>query len=70
MCKYKLNKTQIEIKIKGRKKKWKSLKGYLKAKAPRLIFYHSLQSNLSQFNKIVISNLKLKGFGPEKVPIK
>ena len=38
MCKYKLNKTQIEIKIKGRKKKWKSLKGYLKAKAPRLDF--------------------------------
>ena len=39
MYKHKLNKTQIEIKIKGRKKKErKSLKGYLKAKAPRLDF--------------------------------
>ena len=28
------------------------------------------QSNLSQFNEIVISNLKLKGLGPEKVLIK
>ena len=36
MYKHKLNKTQIKIKIKGKKKK--SLKGYLKVKAPRFDF--------------------------------
>ena len=39
MYKHKLNKTQIKIKIKGKKKKKrKSLKGYLKVKAPRFDF--------------------------------
>ena len=51
-------------------KKKKDFKTYLKAKALRLIFYRSPQSNLSQFNEKVISNLKLKGLGLEKVSIK
>ena len=42
----------------------------LKQKLPGLIFYHSFQSNLSQFNEIVISNLQIKGLRPEKVAIK
>ena len=50
------------------KRKRKVFKAYLKAKALMIIFYR--QSNLSQFKEIVISNLKLKGLGPEKVPFK
>ena len=70
MCKHKLNKrNRLKQRLKAKKKK-KILKGYLKEKALRLDFLPFPQSNLSQFNKIVISNLKLKGFGPEKVPIK
>ena len=39
MCKHKLNKTHIKIKIKGTKEKEKGIKKeYLKAKAPRLNF--------------------------------
>ena len=70
MCKHKINKrNRLKQKLKAEKKK-KSLKEYLKAKAPRLIFQCSPQSHLSQFNKIVIKNLKFKGLGPEKVLIK
>ena len=55
--------------IKAEKKK-KDFKTYLKAKAPRLIFDRSPQSNLSQFNEKVVSNFKLKGLGPKNAPIK
>ena len=41
--------------------KEKFKKEYLKAKAPRLIFYRSPQSNLSRTDKNVISNLKIQG---------
>ena len=60
-------------KKKKKKKKRRSRnkrKNTLKKKLIGLIFYRSPQSNLSQFNKIVIKNFKLKGLGPEKVPIK
>ena len=56
--------------IKGKKGKRKVPKNNLKQKLLGLIFYRSPQSIYSQFNKIVISNLKLKGLGLAKVPIK
>ena len=52
------------------KRKRKVLKHTLKQKLLGIIFDRFLQSNLSQFNEIVISNLKLKGLGPKKVSIK
>ena len=70
MCKHKLNK---KSKLKQRlryKRKIKVLKHTLKQKLLGLSFDYSPESNLSQFNKIVISNLKLRGLEPEKVPIK
>ena len=70
MGKHKLNK-RSKLKQRLRQKgKRKVLKHTLKQKLLGLIFDHSPQSNLSQFNKIVISNLKLEGLGPEKVLIK
>ena len=48
----------------------KVLKHTLKQKLLSLIFDHSPQSYLSQFNERVIRNLKLKRLGPENVPIK
>ena len=50
--------------------KKKLRKNTLKQKLIDLIFDLSPQSNLSQLNKKVIWNFKLKGLGPEKVPIK
>ena len=44
-------------------------KNTLNQKLLDLIFYRSPQSNLSQFNKTMIRNFKLKGLGPEKVSI-
>ena len=55
---------------KEKKIKRKARKNTLKQKLLGLTFDHSPQSNLSQFNTIAISNLKLKGLGLEKVPIK
>ena len=57
-------------KRKKEKEKKKARKNTLKQKLLGLIFYRSPQSNLLQFNKMVISNLKLKEFGPKKVTIK
>ena len=41
-----------------------------KKKILGLIFDHFPQSNLSQFNKIVINNVKLKGLGSKNVSVK
>ena len=49
-------------------KKKEERKNTLKQKLLGLNFYHSPQSNLLQFNKIVIGNFKLKGLRPEKLP--
>ena len=67
MCKYKLNKRN---KLKQRLNAEKFKKNTLKQKLLGFIFYRSPQSNLSQLNKIVINNLKHKGFGLENIPIK
>ena len=56
--------------IKWKKKKKEERKNTLKQKLLDLIFNCSPQSNLSQFNKTIIRNFKLKGLEPKKVPIK
>ena len=53
-----------------KKKKEEERKNTLKQKLLDLIFNCSPQSNLSQFNKTIIRNFKLKGLEPKKVPIK
>ena len=51
-------------------KKKEQKKITLKKKLIGFIFDRSPRSNLSQFNKIVIKNFKLKWLEPEKVTIK
>ena len=70
MCKHKLSKRNKLKQRLRQKRKRKVLKHTLKQKLLCFIFFYSPQSNLSQFNEIVISNLKLKGLGSEKVLIK
>ena len=67
-----INQTKNKIKTREERQKIKrkARKNTLKQKLLGLIFDRSPHSNLSQFNKIVISNLKLNGLGPEKVLIK
>ena len=61
---------RLKQKLKAEKEKEKFQKNTLIQKLLGLIFHHFPQSNLLQFNKIVINNLKHKGLGPEKVSIK
>jgi len=68
MCKHKLSKRERLKQRLRQKRKRKVLKHTLKKKLLRFIFFCSPQSNLSQFNEIMISNFKLKGLEPEKVP--
>ena len=67
-----INQTKNKIKTRDERQKIKrkAIKNTLKQKFLGLIFDCSPQSNLSQFNKIVISKLKLKGLETEKVTIK
>ena len=70
MHKPKLHKeTGLKIKRKIKKKK-EARMNTLKQKAPRLDFLPFPSVKSITVNKHVISNLKLKGLGPEKVPIK
>ena len=60
----------LKLKRKTKSEKKEERKNTLLQKLIGLLFYCFPNSNLSQFNKTVNKNFKLKDLGPEKVPMK